>query len=135
MKGVKGFLKGQSGNPNGRPKGAENIVTGQIRSLWQDLMTENVDQLKSDFKTLKPKERLDMAIRMTHFLVPKLQSIEIDSYPEWEKLLRLTPEARAIATSPSLYLSSSTGLKTTGRTTSSCETISGIGSLMRGVGR
>jgi len=95
MKGIKGFQKGVVTNSTGRKKGSSNVVTGRIRSLWEDMMVENIDQLKEDFQTLKPKERLDMAIRMTHFLVPKLQSIEIDSYPEWEKLLRLTPEARA----------------------------------------
>jgi len=45
---------------------------------------------------LKPKERLEMAIKMSHFILPKLQSIEIENYPEWADLLRLTPEERAI---------------------------------------
>jgi len=95
MKGVKGFPKGTSGNPSGRVKGSQNIVTGRIRSLWQDMMTENLDQLKDDFKSLKPRERLEMAIKMSHFLLPKLQSIEFKNYPEWSELLMLTPEARA----------------------------------------
>jgi len=94
MKGVKGFQKGESGNIAGRKIGSTNVVTGRIRSLWQDMMTENIDQLKEDFQTLKPKERLDMAIRMTHFLVPKLQSIEIENYPDWAELLMMTPKER-----------------------------------------
>ena len=94
MKGVKGFQKGESGNIAGRKIGSTNVVTGRIRSLWEDMMTENIDQLKEDFKTLKPKERIEMAIRMSQFLVPKLQSVEVKSYPEWSLLLMMTDEER-----------------------------------------
>ena len=89
------YQKGQSGNLNGRPRGSENLATGRVRSLWQDLMTENIDQLKEDFKTLKPKERLELAVKMSGFILPRLQSIEIDNYPEWAELVMLSPEDRA----------------------------------------
>jgi len=88
------FKPGQSGNLIGRKKGTENLATGKVRGLWQDLMTENIDQLKEDFQTLKPKERIEMAIRMSQFLVPKLQSVEVKSYPEWSLLLMMTDEER-----------------------------------------
>jgi len=94
MKGIKGFQKGVVTNSTGRKKGSSNVVTGRIRSLWEDMMVENIDQLKEDFQGLKPKERIEMAIRMSQFLLPKLQSIEIESYPEWAELIMLTPEER-----------------------------------------
>ncbi len=89
------FKPGKSGNLNGRPKGSPNVSTGRIRALWQDLMTENMDQLREDFQTLKPKERLELAVKMSHFLLPKLQSIEISNYPDWAEFVMLTPEERA----------------------------------------
>ena len=94
MKGVKGFQKGISGNPAGRVTGSTNIVTSRIRSLWQDMMTENIDQLKEDFQTLKPKERLELAIKMSGFIVPRLQSIEVRDFPEWGELVLMDAEER-----------------------------------------
>jgi len=95
MKGLKGFQKGISGNPNGRKRGSENLATGTVRSLWQDLMTENIDQFKEDFKTLKPEKRLELAVKMSGFILPRLQSLEIDNFPEWAELVMLSPEERA----------------------------------------
>ena len=65
-----------------------------MRGLWQDIMTENIDQLKKDFKTLKPKERLDLAVKMSNFLLPRLQSIEIENYPDWSQLIIMTKDER-----------------------------------------
>ena len=95
MKGVKGFQKGESGNIEGRKKGSSNVVTSRIRSLWEDMMVENIDQLKEDFQTLKPKERLDLAVKMSNFLLPRLQSIEIENYPDWSQLIMMTKDERA----------------------------------------
>jgi len=67
-------------NSTGRKKGSSNVVTGRIRSLWEDMMVENIDQLKEDFQTLKPKERLELAVKVSQFILPKLQRqvMEID---------------------------------------------------------
>ena len=89
------FKKGNSGNPTGRPKGTENAATGQVRKLWRDLITENIELLMEDFKELKPKERLAAAIKITNFILPRLQSIESSNYPDWAELIMLPPEERA----------------------------------------
>ena len=96
MKGVKGFQKGISTNPNGRPKGSENIASGKVREAWQNLLLENLPQLTKDFKALEGKDRLNIAVKISQFILPRLQSLEIENYPEWADLLRLTPEERAI---------------------------------------
>jgi len=89
------YRKGESGNLAGRPQGTENIATGQVRKLWSDLVLENIDQLKKDFRELKPKDRLSVAVKLSNYLLPRLQSIQYDVYPEWADLLRLTEEERA----------------------------------------
>jgi len=89
------FSKGISGNPEGRKKGVENLATGKVRELFQSLITDNISRLKKDFDSLTAKERLEMSIKMAHFILPKLQSIDIDNYPEWATLLLLSPEERS----------------------------------------
>ena len=88
------FNKGESGNPTGRPKGTENAATGLVRALWKDLMLENIEVLKEDFKALEPKERLAVAVKISNFILPRLQSIESSNYPDWAELLMLPPEER-----------------------------------------
>jgi len=82
MKGKKGFQKGVVTNSTGRKKGSSNVVTGRIRSLWEDMMVENIDQLKEDFQTLKPKERLELAVKVSQFILPKLQRQVMEIDPE-----------------------------------------------------
>jgi len=48
-----------------------------------------------DFKALDPKDRLNIAVKISNFMLPRLQSVEIDNYPEWTELIMLTSEDRA----------------------------------------
>jgi len=88
------FGKGHSGNPNGRPRGSENVATGKVRALWQSLMLENMDQLREDIKQLEPKDRLNIALKISNFILPRLQHVEIGNYPDWAEMMELTAEER-----------------------------------------
>jgi len=89
------WARGISGNSAGRKPGKENIVSGKVRELWKNLLLENIDQLTKDFTALEPKDRLNIAVKISNFILPKLQAIETESYPDWSELLLLTPEERA----------------------------------------
>lgn len=88
------FEPGQSGNLNGRPKGSENIASGKVRELWQNLLLDNLSQLTKDFKALEGKDRLNIAVKISSFILPKLQSIEIQEYPQWLELVSMPKEDR-----------------------------------------
>ena len=44
--------KGQTGNPNGRPKGSPNKTSAEIRNLFQTLIQNNIEHLQSDFEEI-----------------------------------------------------------------------------------
>lgn len=67
------FKKGQGG----RPRGAKNKVTEQIRDNFSKLVKTNLDKMATDLEQLEPKERLKLIIELTKFIVPTLKSQEL----------------------------------------------------------
>lgn len=106
--------KGQTANPNGRPQGAQNKATGQIRAAFQQLIENNLQQLEADIKALEAKDRISLLIKISEFVLPKLQSMDITSqleleYRHLENLLtKGTPEALEAITTKILTLKNQT---------------------------
>ncbi len=66
------FEKGQSGNPKGKPKGAKNKTSEQVRAMIQAFIEKNFDRLQDDFDSLEtPKERLYFLEKMLSHTLPK----------------------------------------------------------------
>lgn len=68
--------KGQTGNPNGRPKGTPNKVTTELRSWIAQLIDNNRDQLERDLKKLGPRERWAVIEKLMQYTIPRLQNVE-----------------------------------------------------------
>ena len=66
------FKKGQSGNPNGRPKGTPNKVTGDIKQVLTDVLNGiSAEQIIKDLNSLKPYERLKMIDSLASYVIPR----------------------------------------------------------------
>ncbi len=102
--------KGEILNPTGRPKGAVNKTTSEIREAFQQLVSNNIDKLQDDIDMLEPEKRIAYIIKFAEFLLPKLQSMTIENqidleYKKLEALLNnATPEAIEAITSKILTL-------------------------------
>jgi len=72
------FQPGESGNPDGRPKGSLDKVSRRVRELITELVEENLDTVKEDFKSLSPKERLDVMSKFLPFVIPKIRMTEFE---------------------------------------------------------
>ena len=88
------FSKGNSGNPTGRPIGTENRVTAKARQMFADLLDDNLDRIRFDLAELEPKDRVNCLIKMAQFVVPKLQSIQIEQWPDWIDLAEMSADER-----------------------------------------
>ncbi|MDD4672185.1 MAG: hypothetical protein PHI03_04565 [Bacteroidales bacterium] len=84
-------------NRSGRPKGATNKTSEELRSAIKNFVDANIETLQSDFDHLTPKDRLAFVERMLkHVLPPMVTSLEQLSETDLDVLLnRLKNEQTA----------------------------------------
>jgi hypothetical protein len=64
-------IKGQTGNPNGRPKGSPNKVTADLRQLLTGFVKDNYEQFTKNFDSLTPEQYCTLYLKLLMLLVPK----------------------------------------------------------------
>lgn len=74
------YSKGQSGNPNGRPKGAENKVTKESRELFKAIMDGEVPNIEEALGLLRensPEKYLKALSSLFPYFMPKKLEADI----------------------------------------------------------
>ncbi len=71
------FIKGISGNSNGRPKGIKNVAGGTLRTFISQFLEEKFEDIKNDFDGLEPKDRFKIFIDLLQYSLPRLQATTI----------------------------------------------------------
>ncbi len=79
------YRKGQSGNPHGRPKGAQNKITKDLRNTIKHFLDRNIEHLQKDYDQLDPQERLIFMEKLLKYAIPTMTQSKIE-------LERLTDE-------------------------------------------
>jgi len=79
VKGKKGFQKGMSGNPNGRPKGIVNKTNEQIKEAIRTALSGHLEKLDADLKKMKPFQRWTVLDRLSRVVIPSLTRADIEA--------------------------------------------------------
>ncbi len=79
--------KGTVLNPSGKPRGAKNRTTIEVKQALQKIVDKELDQVDKYLKQLEPKERLDFLIKLLPYVTPKQSEIEVKE---------MLPEIKAI---------------------------------------
>ena len=90
------FKKGQSGNPKGRPRGARNKATNELREWVERFINDNLDTIANDIKELDPNERVKFFLALLNYTLPKQQSVKAEINDEREQIViaNLSAESR-----------------------------------------
>lgn len=72
------FEPGQSGNLNGRPKGATNKTTNKMRELLTKLWEDDFEEVQKEIRLLKGKDKINAYIDILPYIVPRLQNTSLD---------------------------------------------------------
>lgn len=73
-----GLKKGTTNNPNGRPVGVPNRITGNLREKINSILSDNIDRVQDDLNSLDAKDRLQVLEKLLSYVLPKLQAQSID---------------------------------------------------------
>ena len=87
------FVKGQSGNPNGRPKKSTNKITKDMKQSFGYLVDSNLKDFQKDLNKMKPKDKWELLLKLSDKLLPNLKSVESKventiAKPKWIDNLR-----------------------------------------------
>lgn len=78
----------------GRKKGTPNKDTKKLRQKVDILLSEKWEQLENDLKELKPKDRIEVYIKLLEYALPKLNRTELNSSDEIEVMLKMSSSER-----------------------------------------
>ena len=80
LPGNPNWKKGQSANPNGRPKGSKNKATAKIREAYQKLTEDNLENMSAWLANIAaddPARAMEMMIKLSEYVIPKLARQEV----------------------------------------------------------
>lgn len=78
---AKGFNKGKSGNPSGKPKGAVNKTTLKAKELIMNAIDEqsvNFNEVMGTLKEDEPREWAKIMVKLMDFVLPKKIDVTTD---------------------------------------------------------
>ena len=70
----------------GRQKGTPNKMTKELRTLLKGILYQELEQVQDRLELLKPKERLELLIKLMPYVLPKTTSIShnINEPLDWD---------------------------------------------------
>ena len=87
------FIKGKSGNPQGRKPGSKDKVQTDIKEAFQSLVENNLSNIETwlnEVAAENPAKALDFMLRLSEFIVPKQKAVEFKepALPEKKQVIR-----------------------------------------------
>ena len=69
-----GLNKGTTNNPNGRPKGKPNKITGDLREMIKNFLYDKYEDFTTSFAAMPADEKVKAYTALLKYSIPTLQS-------------------------------------------------------------
>ncbi|HMQ06042.1 MAG TPA: DUF5681 domain-containing protein [Saprospiraceae bacterium] len=73
------FQPGISGNPEGRKPGTKNKFHSELKEIIHTILKKEIEGLPEQLDRLKPKDRLDIFIKLLPYFIPKYSDLEMNT--------------------------------------------------------
>ena len=84
------FVKGRSGNVNGRPQGTLNKFTQTQREFIEGVLDKQKDKIESELDKLQGKDYLNIITGLFEYVLPKLSRTEMRTEsPDLDSLIQI----------------------------------------------
>ncbi len=67
----------QNNNLGGRKAGSVNKISQETRTIFNKLVSDNINSLQADIDSLKALDRLKIILELAKFILPTLKAIEV----------------------------------------------------------
>lgn len=75
-------IKGQTGNPNGRPKGLQTKTTKQTKELIVAFMVKNFNEVQREWKKLQGVDKVRTYVSLVKCVMPPPSPVKVDESDE-----------------------------------------------------
>lgn len=79
-------LASKAGKKSSRA-GVPNRATAEVREYFKLLIQGNLERMQSDLDSLEPKDRLQILIQLSKFVLPQLQAIGLETFNNKQPIL------------------------------------------------
>jgi len=77
MRGFQNRELAKKAGQKSRRTGVSNKITSEIRGCFKSLIESNLERLQDDLNSLEPKDRLNIIISLSAFVLPKLNAVDV----------------------------------------------------------
>lgn len=86
------YKKGESGNLNGRPKGAVARTTREMKEALQLIIDNNLYRLQEDLDKMSPGIRWTVLEKLKKYVIPTMSQTKIDAEVSGDINIKITYE-------------------------------------------
>lgn len=86
-------LASKAGKKSSRA-GVPNRATAEVREYFKLLIQGNLERMQSDLDSLEPKDRLQIILQLSKFVLPQLQAVGINDLRDKQDLVPTIIEIR-----------------------------------------
>ena len=72
------FKKGESGNPEGRPKGSKDRAGQKAKDWILEFLDNDSELAAADWERLRPRERWQIRTKLFDYVTPKMRSTDLN---------------------------------------------------------